>query len=75
MEGEGFTNTVTQYDELSPGRLVDVADLPPFSLELLDLDDDIRRPRVRGAGPPRTSSPTFATAPHRGSPSTSGTFA
>ena len=37
LEGEGFTNTVTQYDDLSPGRLVDEADLPPFSLELDDL--------------------------------------
>ncbi len=36
VEGEGFTNTATQYDDLSPGRLVDVADLSPFSLELAD---------------------------------------
>ena len=36
VEGEGFTNIATQYDDLSPGRLVDLADLPPFSLELLD---------------------------------------
>ena len=37
IEGEGFTNTATQYDDLSPGRLLDESDLPPFSLELLDL--------------------------------------
>ena len=36
VEGEGFTSTATQYDDLSPGRLVDLADLPPFSLELVD---------------------------------------
>jgi cytochrome c biogenesis protein len=36
LEGEGFTNTATQYDDLSPGRLLDESDLPPFSLELLD---------------------------------------
>lgn len=36
VEGAGFTNTVTQYDDLSPGRLVDAGDLPPFSVELID---------------------------------------
>jgi len=36
LEGAGFTNTVTQYNDIAPGRLVDVADLPPFSLELVD---------------------------------------
>ena len=36
VEGDGFTNTVTQYDDLSPGRLIDVANLPQFSLELVE---------------------------------------
>jgi len=33
-EGEGFSNTLTQYDEFSAGALFDVADLPPFTLTL-----------------------------------------
>jgi len=38
VEGTGFTNTAVAYDELDPGRLQRVADLPPFTLELVDFD-------------------------------------
>jgi len=38
VEGETFANTVTQYDDLSPGRLYDPADLPPFSVALDDFE-------------------------------------
>jgi len=33
-EGEGFCNTVNQYDAFEPGRLIDGSDLPPFCVEL-----------------------------------------
>lgn len=38
VEGTGFTNTAIAYDELEPGRLTRVDDLPPFTLELDDFD-------------------------------------
>ena len=34
VEGEGFSNTFTQYDEFSAGALFDAADLAPFTLQL-----------------------------------------
>ncbi len=34
VEGEGFANTVTQYDNLRTGARFDVDDLPPFTLTL-----------------------------------------
>ncbi|MGV1003403.1 MAG: cytochrome c biogenesis protein ResB [Candidatus Nanopelagicales bacterium] len=33
-EGTGFANTLPQYDSFSAGRLVDTANLPPFSFTL-----------------------------------------
>jgi cytochrome c biogenesis protein len=33
-EGEGFANTLTRYDDFSPGRLVDSGELLPFSFSL-----------------------------------------
>jgi len=35
-EGSGFSNSLTQYDTFSAGRLVDAGSLPPFSLRLDD---------------------------------------
>ena len=34
VEGQGFANTVTQFDNFNPGRLFDTSSLPPFSLRL-----------------------------------------
>ncbi|NQU36677.1 MAG: cytochrome c biogenesis protein ResB [Actinobacteria bacterium] len=34
IEGEGFSNTITQYDSFNAGRLVDSGNLPPFSFAL-----------------------------------------
>jgi cytochrome c biogenesis protein len=34
VEGQGFANTVTQFDSFNPGRLFDTSSLPPFSLRL-----------------------------------------
>lgn len=39
-EGQGFANSVIQYDDLSPGALFDPADLPPFSLTLDEFEMD-----------------------------------
>lgn len=36
IEGNSFSNALTQYDEFSSGALFDTADLPPFSLTLDD---------------------------------------
>ena len=36
IEGEAFSDTITQYDTFSAGNLVDSADLPPFSFTLND---------------------------------------
>lgn len=36
VEGEGFANTVTQYDNLSAGPRYDVAKLSPFAVQLDD---------------------------------------
>ncbi|MGH3496566.1 MAG: cytochrome c biogenesis protein ResB [Nocardioidaceae bacterium] len=33
-EGEGFSNTLTQYDDFSSGALYDTTNLPPFSFKL-----------------------------------------
>ena len=38
VEGTGFTNTAVAYDELEPGRLRGVDELPPFTLVLDDFD-------------------------------------
>ena len=35
-EGEGFADTVTQYDQITPGKAYDLDRLPPFSFTLDD---------------------------------------
>ena len=34
VQGDGFSNVLTQYDEFASGALYDTDDLPPFSLDL-----------------------------------------
>lgn len=36
IEGESFSDTITQYDSFTAGQRVDSADLPPFSFTLKD---------------------------------------
>ncbi len=36
VEGKGFANTLPQYDDFTPGRLFDPANLAPFSFTLAD---------------------------------------
>ena len=52
VEGEGFADTLTQYDRLTPGGAFDVGTLPPFSLTLQDFSatyETGRTSRVRRA--------------------------
>lgn len=37
-EGDGFSNTVTQYDTFTSGRLVDQSRIPPFTVKLDSFD-------------------------------------
>ncbi len=73
-EGSGFANTVTQYDTFTPGRFVDSADLPPFSLTV---DGFSARYETEGAqrGAPRDyqAEVTYRTAP--GEPEQTATMA
>ncbi len=45
VEGEGFANTVTQYDQVTPGGAYDLSNLPPFAFTL----DDFRATYEAGA--------------------------
>jgi len=38
VEGEGFSNTLTQYDEFSAGAMFEPEDLPPFSMLVYPID-------------------------------------
>jgi cytochrome c biogenesis protein len=42
-EGEGFANTLTQFDQWGGGLAVDPADLPPFAFTLQDFTVDFER--------------------------------
>lgn len=38
VEGQGFANTLTQYDDFTSGALFDPADLPPFAMALEEMN-------------------------------------
>lgn len=64
VEGDGFTNAVTQYDDLAPGRLYDPAALPPFSLVLDDFEATFRdEGSQRGAAEDFTATVTYRESP------------
>jgi len=67
VEGDGFTNTLTQYDTLSPGRMLDPDRLSPFTLKLTDFSA-----RYLESGPQRGQPTDFAAvvayAPEPGAP-------
>lgn len=54
-EGNGFANTLTQYDSFSPGRLASPDDLPPFSFTMTDFDATFEREGSQ-RGAPRSFS-------------------
>ncbi|MFI1360604.1 cytochrome c biogenesis protein ResB [Streptomyces sp. NPDC020898] len=53
LEGDGFSNTLTQYDDFKSGTLFDTADLDPFSFTLDDFKGTYE-PTGPNRGTPRT---------------------
>ncbi|GAA4784801.1 cytochrome c biogenesis protein ResB [Streptomyces ziwulingensis] len=53
LEGDGFSNTLTQYDDFKSGNLFDQDDLAPFSFELKDFRGTYE-PTGPNRGTPRT---------------------
>ena len=53
VEGDGFSNTLTQYDDFKSGSLFDTDDLAPFSFTLDNFDGDVRARAARSSGTPR----------------------
>ncbi len=53
LEGDGFSNTLTQYDDFKSGTLFDTADLDPFSFTLKDFKGTYE-PTGPNRGTPRT---------------------
>lgn len=51
VSGRGFSNTLTQYDDFSPGARFDPADLSPFNLQVDDFSVTWKR-QGAGAGTP-----------------------
>ncbi len=43
VEGDGFSNTMSQYDDFKPGTLFDQDDLQPFSFDLDGFDSSYER--------------------------------
>jgi cytochrome c biogenesis protein len=50
-EGNGFADTLTQYDAWGGGRLVDPADLPPFAFVLDDFRVEFERSEAQRGAP------------------------
>jgi cytochrome c biogenesis protein len=64
VDGEGFSNTLTQYDEFTPGGRFDPADLPPFSFTVDDFHVSFQ-PNGPQMGAPREfdADLTYSNAP------------
>ncbi|MEU0300245.1 cytochrome c biogenesis protein ResB [Streptomyces sp. NPDC006175] len=54
VEGDGFANTITQYDDFKSGSLFDMDDLAPFSFDLEDFVGTYER-----SGPQRGTPRTY----------------
>ncbi|MEU8706078.1 cytochrome c biogenesis protein ResB [Streptomyces sp. NPDC048565] len=54
VEGDGFANTITQYDDFKSGSLFDTDDLTPFSFDLRDFVGTYER-----SGPQRGTPRTY----------------
>lgn len=65
VEGQGFSNTLTQYDEFRSGALADAESLPPFALTLQKMDASFQPPGTPQAGQPSSfeAAGTVVTAP------------
>jgi cytochrome c biogenesis protein len=66
-EGNGFANTLTQYDSFSPGRLASTEALPPFAFTMTDFDATFEREGSQ-RGAPRSFSAQLAYTPEPGAP-------
>ena len=62
--GDGFSNTLTQYDGFSPGRFYGADDLPPFSVHLDEFDATfVDTGPMRGAAKDFIADVTYRDAP------------
>lgn len=50
-EGRAFSNTLTQYDSFTAGRLVERNDLAPFTVELVDFQAEFQRGGEQNGAP------------------------
>lgn len=73
-EGRAFSNTLTQYDSFSAGRLVERNDLSPFTVELVDFQAEFQRGGEQN-GAPRDYRATVNYRPAPGEPMQEATIA
>ncbi len=66
-EGQGFSNTLTQYDSFAPGRMASTEALPPFAFTMTDFDATFEREGSQ-RGAPRSFSAVMAYTPEPGAP-------
>jgi cytochrome c biogenesis protein len=66
-EGRGFSNTLTQYDSFSPGRLASSEALPPFAFTMSDFDATFEREGSQ-RGAPRSFSAVLEYSAEPGAP-------
>lgn len=74
VEGEGFSDSITQYDTFKPGRMVTPGDLPPFSFTLDDFQASYQEDgEQRGAPRDFSADVTYRNEP--GAPNRTKTIA
>ena len=66
-EGNGFANTLTQYDSFSPGRLAAPDRLPPFAFTMSDFEATFEREGSQ-RGAPRSFAATLQYSAEPGAP-------
>ncbi len=62
VEGSGFSNTLTEYDEFSAGSLAGGSSLPPFTLSLQDMTADFQTSGAQIGQPSRFEATGTVTA-------------
>ncbi|MDQ3481084.1 MAG: cytochrome c biogenesis protein ResB, partial [Actinomycetota bacterium] len=68
IRGDGFSNTLIQYDEFTPGARFDIADLAPFTFTVDDFEVEWVESGP-GAGTPTDFDATLSVTPEPGAPS------
>jgi cytochrome c biogenesis protein len=66
-EGNGFANTLTQYDSFAPGRLASPDRLPPFAFTMSDFEATFEREGSQ-RGAPRSFAATLQYSAEPGAP-------